>query len=77
MTSPAERDVVAQKEKNFLKTNFSNVRFSDGYCFATHEGSEDTFNDRLEQFISISSISYIQAEKHTKVKNHESLSLAL
>ena len=47
------------------------VQFCDGYCFATHEGSEDTFNGCLEEFISISSTSYIQVEKHTKVKNHK------
>ena len=44
--------------QKFLHTNFSDVRFSDGYCFATYEGSEDTFNDRLEKFISITVLVY-------------------
>ena len=71
MASPAESDIMAEKEIKFLHANFSDVRFSDGYCFATYEGSEDTFNDRLKKFISISSTSYIQAEKHAKVKSHK------
>ena len=71
MASPAESDIMAEKEIKFLHANFSDVRFSDGYCFATYEGSEDTFNDRLEKFVSISLTSYIQAEKHAKVKSHK------
>ena len=50
---------------------FLDVQFCDGYCFMTHEGSEDTFNGYLEEFISISLTSYIQVEKHTKVKAHK------
>ena len=51
MASPAESDIMAEKEIKFLHANFSDVRFSDSYCFATYEGSKDTFNDHLEKFI--------------------------
>ena len=53
MTSPAEK-------KTFLKPTFPK------FDFPTHEGSEYTFNDHLEEFISISSTSCIQTEKRTK-----------
>ena len=42
MAAHAASGIMAQKETEFLRDNFSDVRFSDGYCFAKHEGSEDT-----------------------------------
>ena len=71
MATHAASGIMAEKETEFLRANFSDVRFSEGYCFATHAGSEDTLNNRLEKSGSISSTSYIQAEKHNKVNNHK------
>ena len=69
----AESEIMTEKEIKFLHANFSDVRFSDGYCFATYKGREDTFNDRLEKFIFISSTSYSSREAREGQKSQEIL----
>ena len=49
MAAHGASGIMAKKGTEFLCANFSDARFSDGYCFVTREGSEDTLTGVLNQ----------------------------
>ena len=65
------KDSIVEKEIRFLRENFDDVRFSDGYCFATNTGDAESVNDVLDRYLSLNSTSIIRAETHLKEKSHK------
>ena len=45
-------DEVRVKEIAFLQGNFDNVRFSENYCFAVHEGDAESLTDLIDRYLS-------------------------
>ena len=46
-------DKVKEKEIAFLQGNFYNVRFSENYCFAVHEGDVESLSDLIHKYLSV------------------------
>ena len=55
-------DEVKEKQIAFLQGNFSNVRFSENYCFAFHEGDAESLCDFTLKYLSVNSTAFIQTE---------------
>ena len=68
MAPSVTKDSITEKEIRFLRENFDDVRFSDGYCFATYTGNSESINDLLDRYLSLNS-SFIRAETHEKEKS--------
>ena len=71
MAPSVSKDSRVEKEIRFLRENFDDVRFSDGYCFATYTGDTESVNDVLDRYVSLNSTSFIRAETHVKEKSHK------
>ena len=48
-------DEVNEKEIAFLQGNFYNVRLSENYCFAVHEGDVESLSDLIHKYLSVNS----------------------
>ena len=70
MAPSVTKDSITEKEIRFLHENFDDVRFSDGYCFATYTGNSESINGLLDRYLSLNS-TFIRAETHEKEKSHK------
>ena len=64
----------ANKELTFLKTNLKNFERKDNSCYGFIDGDKSKVEEFLDNFMSITSTSFVHSECHDKAKGHKRFS---